>query len=201
MRNTNKLVYGIGTKGVEYPTRIDGKTVKEYKVWGGMLERCIEKWWRKYPTYTGTTCSENFKHYSFFYEWCNEQIGFGNTDENGKSWHLDKDLLVKGNKIYSEDTCVFLPLRLNLLLTRCNAARGSSPIGVHRTPCLGKFRATCREANKQRHLGRFSTQQEAFQAYKTFKEAYIKQEAEKYKYQLDPRAYEALLNYTVEITD
>jgi len=201
MRNSNRVVQGIGTTGTKYPTRIGGKNVKEYAVWGSMLERCIEKWWRKYPTYIGTTCSENFKSYIFFYEWCQTQTRFGNTDENGKSWHLDKDLLVKGNKVYSEDTCVFLPLRLNLLLVRCNAARGSSPIGVYWIPRLGKFRAMCSEVNKQRHLGCFDTEQEAFLVYREHKEAYIKSLAEQYKSQLDPRAYQALLNYTVEITD
>lgn len=51
------------------------------------------------------------------------------------------------------------------------------------------------------YLGYFDTQEEAFQAYKTFKESYIKQVANEYSYQLDPRAYQALMNYQVEITD
>lgn len=107
LHKSNKRVSGIGVKGLEYSTKVDGKMAREYRLWTDMLLRCTEKFWIKRPTYIGTTCSENFKSYTYFYEWCNKQIGFGNKDENGKSWNLDKDLLVKGNKVYSEDTCVF----------------------------------------------------------------------------------------------
>ena len=51
------------------------------------------------------------------------------------------------------------------------------------------------------HLGLFNTELEAFKAYKTAKESFIKEQAEKWKSQIDPRAYEALMNYQVEIND
>ena len=54
---------------------------------------------------------------------------------------------------------------------------------------------------KSEHLGFFNTEIEAFNAYKVAKEAFVKEQANKYKSQIDPRAYEALMNYTVEITD
>ena len=49
------------------------------------------------------------------------------------------------------------------------------------------------------NLGRFDTPEEAFQAYKQVKESYIKEVAEKWKGDIDPRVYEALMNWTVEI--
>jgi len=65
-----------------------------------------------------------------------------------------------------------------------------------------KFRARSRgEGNKRQHLGYFNTPQEAFQAYKTFKEDLIKQVANEYKEQLDCRVYEALMNYEVNEND
>ena len=52
-----------------------------------------------------------------------------------------------------------------------------------------------------RKLGVYNTPGEAFLAYKQAKEAYIKEVANKWKDQIDPRAYNALINYQVEITD
>lgn len=202
MNKANKLVRCIGFKGIDYSTCSNGKTLKEYSLWSSMLTRCTEKLWVSRPTYVGTTCSENFKSYSFFYEWCQEQVGFGNTDENGKSWCLDKDLLIKGNKIYSEEVCVFVPHRINNLLTKRNASRGKFPIGVYMETTRNRFHALCSVGkSKRKHLGYFNTPQEAFQAYKTFKEALIKQVANEYKEQLDSRVYEALMNYEVNEND
>ena len=91
-----------------------------------MLVRCYsDTSKKKNPTYEGCEVSENFKSYEYFYDWCQKQIGFANKD-----WHLDKDLLVKGNKIYSESTCIFIPSEINLLLTKCTASRGEHLIGV-----------------------------------------------------------------------
>ena len=196
MNKSSILVHGIGTKGMTYPAYKEGKPVKEYVAWKGMLRRCTENFWNRHPTYTGTNCSENFKSYTYFYEWCNKQTGFGNIDEKGKSWQLDKDILLCGNRIYSEDTCVFVPARINTLLIRRDKARGEHPIGVywHKRHC--RFRATCNLVGVK-PLGEFGTAQEAYLAYKTYKEMIIKQVAKEYKDQLDARAYEALMNYEV----
>jgi len=202
MRNTNKLVQGVGTKGMVYPSCENNKKLREYTAWCGMLERCTGKCWVKNPSYTGTTCSEYFKYYPNFYEWCNSQTGFRGKDENGKSWHLDKDLLVKGNKLYSEDTCVFVPQNINKLLTKSEAARGEFPLGMYFNKQHKKYKVRCLDGRgNSKYLGLFLNKMDAFVVYKDYKESVIKQIAEKYKYQLDPRAYEALLNYTVEITD
>lgn len=198
----NKPIYGIGINNKEYDTRIGYKRAKEYLLWVDMLRRCTEKHWSKWPTYYGTTCSENFKSYSYFYEWCNKQIGFGNKDEHGRYWHLDKDLLGKGSKVYSENTCVFVPSRINSLTVKSKTIRGEFPIGVYWDENKLKFRARCWQGSgKSKFLGDYCTPEQAFLAYKTFKEAYIKQVANEYKDLIDPRAYQALLNYTVEITD
>lgn len=202
MSKSSKMVCGTGIKGTNYPASVGGKMLKEYNTWKSMLLRCTSKYWQKYPTYLGVACSENFKSYSYFYEWCQEQVGFKNTDSSGECWHLDKDLLFKGNKLYSEDTCVFIPQRVNYLLNKHKIYRGEHPIGVcwHKTTC--KFISYCRGVDgKRKHLGVFNTPQEAFLAYKTFKEALIKQVANEYKNLIDPRAYQALVNYEVNEND
>lgn len=196
-----KLIYGIGFNDKTCGSKRDGKPFKEYHMWHHMLYRCTEKFQNEYTTYVDVTCSENFKSYSYFYKWCQTQVGFGNIDENGKRWHLDKDLLFKGNKLYSEDTCVFIPRRLNILLTKCNKARGSECVGVYKDK-LGGFVSTCRDGGeRQAYLGRYATEQEAFHAYKTFKENLIVGLANDFKHCIDKRAYQALLEYKVCFND
>jgi len=167
-----------------------------------MLERCTEACWVKNTSYTGCNVSDNFKHYTYFYRWCQTQIGFKSKDENGDYWQLDKDLLITGNKLYSEDTCVFLPRKLNGLFVNCNNVKGNSPLGVYFEKGSGKFKVRCAGVDGNRvYLGRFSVEKLAFETYKSFKETVVKQLAEKYKDQLDPRVYQALINYEVNIND
>ena len=196
-------VYEVGVIGSRYLTHVrmnDGERTcrKEYMTWRGMLRRCYsEKKLLDSPTYIGCTVSENFKHYEYFYEWCNRQIGF-----NNEGWHLDKDLLVKGNKVYSEDTCVFLPEELNILLVKRKSKRGDYPIGVHYCKSKKSFISQInRNKGQQDYLGKFNTPEEAFFAYKEAKEAFIKEQANKWKDKIDPRAFQALMTYEVDIND
>ena len=191
-------VYGVGILGTKYPPSMSGRNTKEYNLWQNMLQRCYsDTFQKKQPTYEGCKCSENFKYYEYFYEWCHKQIGFSN-----QGWHLDKDLLIKGNKVYSESTCVFLPKEINLLLIKRESLRGEYLIGVYWHKTNKAFAAqVSKSKGKQECLGYFNTEIEAFNAYKTAKEAFIKEQANEWKSQIDYRAYEALMNYTVEITD
>lgn len=191
-------VCGIGVSGTKYPIKVNGVITKEYTLWTHMLQRCYsDTYKKKQPTYEGCEVSNNFKNYEYFYEWCHKQVGFGNED-----WHLDKDLLIKGNKVYSESTCVFIPKEINSVLTKCTASRGEHLIGV----CWHKrdkvFMATVsKNKGKQEYLGYFNTEIEAFNAYKEAKESFVKEQAEKWKGKIDERAYDALMNYEVEIDD
>jgi hypothetical protein len=191
-------VYGVGILGTKYPSTINGIHTKEYKLWQNMLVRCYsDSSKNRRPTYEGCEVSNNFKSYEYFYEWCHKQIGFSNQD-----WHLDKDLLVKGNKVYSETTCVFLPNEINSLLTKRAASRGEYLIGVSWDKRGMAFISRVRKnKGKSEYLGSFNTELEAYNAYKTAKESFIKEQAEKWEDKIDPRAYEALMKYTVEITD
>ena len=163
-----------------------------------VLVRCYsDKSKKKHPTYEGCEVSDNFKSYEYFYEWCHKQIGFGND-----GFELDKDLLIKGNKVYSESTCVFLPQEINQLLVKSTASRGEYLIGVHWHNTNKTFVATVsKNKGKQEFLGYFKTELEAFNAYKTAKETFVKEQANKWRGKIDERAYNALMNYTVEITD
>ena len=191
-------VYGVGITGTKYPSRVNGVLTKEYDLWTGMLRRCYsDALKKKYPTYIDCEVSDKFKSYEYFYEWCHKQIGF-----NSKDWQLDKDLLVKGSKVYSEDSCVFIPQEVNNVLVRRTASRGEYLIGVYWNKTANAFVAQVNNnKGKSENLGYFKTEIEAFNSYKTAKESFIKEQANKFKSQIDPRAYNALMNYTVEITD
>ena len=191
-------VHGIGILGAKYPVSEDGRDTKEYTLWNNMLNRCYNDTYKnKNQTYVGCKVSENFKSYEYFYEWCHKQIGFDN-----EGWQLDKDLLIKGNKVYSESTCIFIPHEINLLLVKREASRGKHLIGVYWHKRDKPFVArVAKNKGKQEYLGSFKTEIEAFNAYKIAKESYLKELANKWKGQIDERAYNTLMNYQVEITD
>ena len=200
-------VCGVGILGAKCPSKVNGVKTREYVLWHNMLRRCysdtnvcnVSK--KRDLTYKGCEVSDNFKSYEYFYEWCHSQIGFDN-DCNGNPFQLDKDLLTKGNKIYSENTCVFLPQEINSLLIKRATSRGKYLIGVCWHKKGNAFVAQVnKNEGKQEHLGYFKTEIEAFNAYKQAKESFIKEQAEKWKGKIDIRAYNALINYTVNIDD
>lgn len=188
------LVYGVGINDAKYPTKINKIKTSEYIHWSGMMARCFsENVHKNQSTYKGCSVSERFLSYSYFYEWCQSQIGFND------GWALDKDLLIKGNKIYSEDTCVFLPREINNTFLKRESCRSGLPIGV--LFYKNKFRAQVGTSRNRLHLGVFDNIQDAFVAYKSEKEKIIKKLASKYRRVIDIRAYQSLINYSVDITD
>ena len=188
-------VYGVGIIGNGI-ARVCGVETRDYQLWKSMLCRCYdEKYSNKYPTYKDCEVSDNFKHFPYFKKWCHRQIGF---DQEG--WHLDKDILVKGNKVYSEDVCAFVPSEVNSLFIKRDSLRGDYPIGVSRKNKGGGYQVQLSQF-RDTYLGTYITPEEAFLAYKQAKEAYIKEVANKWKDQIDPRVYNALMKYEVEITD
>ena len=192
-------VRGVGYLGgnLHLKSTHNGKLCKIYTQWYSMIARCYdEKYHIRFPTYIGCYVSDEFKDYSKWREW------HDNYPYKQDDWHLDKDLLVKGNKVYSRETCVFLPKLINMaLVTRYNN-RGKYLIGVSWSNTSKAFVAMVNRNNgKPERLGYFNTELEAHLAYKEAKEAYLKELADKYKDLLDPRAYEALYNYTVDIDD
>lgn len=198
-----KRVYGIGIN--DWHTAISnggGKHIPEYKMWSRMLERSLcEKWKACHPTYKDVSVDPRWYSMSTFISDVSTLVGYDQAITNG--WHLDKDLLVKGNKLYSKDTCCFLPIEINSLMVMHRASRGAYPSGVYfrkRQPKRPYCAAIC-SGGIIKTLGNYVTPEEAFYVYKEAKEAYIKEVANKWKNQIDVRAYEALMNYEVEITD
>lgn len=195
--------YNIGYLGEgSYKASENGKHTRVYSAWKSMLQRCYDdKYHQKQPTYIDCEVNNEWHNFQNFAKWYYENY----YKIEGERMHLDKDILVKCNKIYSPDTCIFVPEKINILFIKCNKSRGSSPIGV--SFYKGKYTAHCQifdpetGKSKQKTLGYYNTEQEAFNVYKQFKEKNIKLVADYYKNLIPERLYKALYNYEVEITD
>lgn len=85
--------------------------------------------------------------------------------QNWEGMDLDKDILYLENKIYSPETCIFVPHWLNGFVEHNKLTRGKYKLGVMWDTGKGKFRAT----SNQKFLGRFDTEEEAHQAWLYFK--------------------------------
>lgn len=170
-----------------------------YIQWLNIKQRCYNpNRWIKNPTYQGCSVHDDWKYnFQQFAEDYTSMIGYGLPNRQ-----LDKDILVKGNKVYSKDTCILVPHNINILFTNSKNARGQYPVGVIYTPHdTPPYMARIRKHGKQIFIGRYRTIEEAFQAYKNAKEQHIKDMANLYKHELDPRAYDALMNWEISEDD
>lgn len=194
---------GVGYLGEgKYTFRINNKETKCYQEWIKMLDRGYgEIWSKKHPTYEKCEVYEEWHNFQNFAKWYYENY----YEIEGQRMELDKDILCKGNKIYSPKTCIFVPQRINKLFTKSDKIRGEYPIGVYYNKKENKFRAQLsilNENKKERKLlGRFDTPIEAFNKYKIEKENYIKQVADEYKDLIPIKLYDAMYRYEVEIND
>lgn len=168
-----------------------------YKTWINIICRCFsEDFHSKEPSYKGCrVCKEwlNFQNFARFYE----------TDPyREEGWQLDKDILIKGNKEYAPDKCAFVPPEINKLFVGRRLYRGNTPQGVFHEAKRNRYKASMHDGTgKTKNLGRYLTVEEAFNAYKTAKEARIRSVAERFKGRISPELYDAMMNYEIEITD
>lgn len=182
----------------------NGVKTKDYEHWYNMAYRTsTPKEWDKYPRYKDCRVCDEWHSFENFKQWFDENY----YEVDGESMCLDKDILVKGNKIYSPETCCFVPNTINVLFTKNNAKRGKYPIGVCYDKESNKFMAQLsyqenrHSKKKRKKLGRFATPEQAFDKYKQAKEEYIKIVADRYKDEIPKILYDALYNYKVEIGD
>ena len=195
--------YGKGFLGEgKYKMSENGKLKKEFKIWFHMIERCYDaKYQERNPTYKGCKVEDYLLNFQHMGEWLENNY----YEVPGEKMCLDKDILCKGNKVYSRETCIFVPQRINTLFTKRDKSRGDTPIGVTPTSS-GNYRVDCHNGyGKTIYLGTYSTREEAFQAYKEYKEKVIKEVIDSYEGIIPEPFYSrlktAMYNYEVEITD
>ena len=167
-----------------------------YYIWRNIHLRCEKpKTNKKYISYVNCAVCDEWSVFDNFYNWYIKNF----YQIPNQKMCVDKDVLCKNNKLYSPQTCCILPNDINVLLTNRKSERGDYPLGVYKKD--KKYIAKCKYENKTIWIGSYDNVNDAFNAYKYKKEELIKKKANEYKLLLPQRIYEALLNYSIEITD
>lgn len=189
-----KKVFGIGINDYNGNIAINGNKIKSYQTWQDMLMRCYsKKYQEKHPTYTTCTVCEDWLKFSKFKEWFDSNYPDELVRELNIEFQLDKDLLIENNKIYSPDTCVFLPKKVNVFIANKQRNNTSGYIGVSIHNSTGKWRVRVNDfyTNKGKHLGLFTNIEDARDTYIKAREV----EAEKCKEYLGELGYnEKIIN-------
>lgn len=187
------LIYGVARNDYnDSCVDANGELLKSYDIWYGMIRRCYDEKSLEYKsTYRDCIVCDEWLLFSNFKRWLDENYIEG--------YCLDKDIRVHGNRIYSPQTCCFIPKEINTIFITNKRIRGEFVIGVSHNG--SNYTATLLKWGKTCYLGVFATEEEAFLAYKREKESFIKEVANKYKDKLSEIAYNALMNYEVKITD
>lgn len=190
-----KLVYGVATLDIDFASNADDITHKAYGVWYNMLQRCYyKKYQESHPTYIGCTVCDEWLYFSNFLNWFKKNYIDG--------YVVDKDLLVSGNKIYSPSTCCMIPSEINAMIVtrRRKSSRFGKGVSITRK---GRFAAFLVKYNKTYNLGHFDTIEEAFEAYKQGKVAYVREVADSYFMdgKITKEVYDALYRYEPKIKD
>ena len=195
--------FNIGYLGEgKYKMSENRKLNKYYIIWHDMLKRCYDpKYQERYFTYKGCRVEDYLLNFQNMGEWIDKNY----YEVPGEQMCLDKDILRKGNKVYSRETCIFVPQRINKLFIKRDNDRGDSPIGVTPTSS-GNYQVRCNNGyGKSIHLGTYSTKEKAFKAYKEYKEKVIKEVIDSYEGRIPEPFYSklkvAMYNYKVEIDD
>lgn len=174
-----------------------------YNYWRAMIERVYRKNHFAERWYSAVGVCEEWHNYQNFAQWCADNF----YKVKDSKMNLDKDIIVKHNKIYSPQTCVFVPHFINTLFIRAENTRGDLPIGVYWHERDQEYRAQCSYIDveigkrKNKWLGGYDNSDDAFNAYKSFKENHIKYLANYYKEYIPENLYNVMINYEVEITD
>lgn len=192
----DKSIFGIGYLGVGKYTVTMGDTKKTnsriYNCWKDMIERCYsDKYSENWKAYHGIcTVDEEWYNYQNFAKWYEE-----NEYECAGRLHLDKDILVPGNKVYSPETCLLVPQRINLIfMTHPRKHDADLPTGISRSIYKD---GTCKykASYNTKWLGTFPTLDDAINKYAAEKSKHIKMVAEEYRNIVPDKVYSALLKW------
>ncbi len=160
---SKRKVYGVGVNNLT--ATINGKAMPWYRAWHNMLERCYcEKLHVKQPSYIGCSVCDEWLDSAFFKAWYESNYIDG--------YALDKDIIKRGNKVYCPEYCSYVPRDINNLITFNQNTQTKTKTGVVR--CNDSFIARMKVSGKNKHIGSYSTEGEAYRAYVNAKAKHIR---------------------------
>lgn len=190
------LVKGWGVNDADYPVNwsVNGERFRcpIFSIWKSLICRTIPPIKESHASYADCSISDGWKHYMDFYNWTN------NRDWEGL--RLDKDVLIRGNRIYSPDTCVYIPNSLNQLLKQPKKSDSDICMGVRYLhgykDSKDKFEAYSKYEQKYIYLGTYYSKEEAHAAWQQEKVTHFEKEIQKLEEMnfKDQRIYPALEN-------
>jgi len=186
-------VEGIGYLGVgSFRCWSNGSMSKAYITWRHMIIRGYNKKYKtKYPTYKDCTVDKEWHNFQVFAKW------YTRHEFYGLGYELDKDILVRGNKVYSANTCSLVPKQVNYLLLDKYNFRGDYPVGITKNKLGGNFAVKVSLYGKNNYLGSFTDLKEACGVYKKAKESYVKEVALFWQGRIEDKVFEKLMKWTV----
>ena len=170
MKNSKKLIYGVGINDADYPvvTTI-GKnrvTCPFYQRWRNMIRRCYsEKSLNLYPTYKSCSVCDEWLIFSNFKKWMELQ--------DWENKELDKDILDINNKIYSPEKCLFVSREINALIVNVFKENKNTNTGITFEKKRGIYKSSCSVRGKMKTLGRYDNIIDARRTYLNFKSGII----------------------------
>lgn len=184
-----RKVFGVGVNDAKYQLShtSKGKRINcpYYLRWKGMLERCYSLAFKeKFKSYDDCHVCDDWLIFSKFKLWMENQ--------DWQCKHLDKDLIITGNKEYSPLACSFIDEQTNRFLINTVSPDSSLRMGVHYYLRSGKFLSSCSNpfTKKREHLGYFDSEDDAHKAWLSRKNELSISLA---KQQTDERAKHSLL--------
>lgn len=188
-------IRGIAYNDYPHPVKINNQHIPEYRLWRNMIERAYFSLTQAYKDVE--ICND----WLYFSKFKSDIESLPNFDKFiSENWNLDKDILVKGGRLYSLENCCFVPQELNSSFVGLKNTT-NLPLGVKYCKRTRKYVAQIMLNKKKKTLGYFTNPADAFYAYKTHKEAWLKDLAEKWKGVVDDKVYFAIKNYEVCIDD
>ncbi len=106
---------GKGCVGVgKHLMFLNGRKSKEYVLWSSMMTRCYSiNTHKTHKTYKGCTVARRWLNFQNFCEDLPNLKGYTEWIKGISKVVLDKDIIVKGNKVYSNSTCMFVSNKEN----------------------------------------------------------------------------------------